>query len=136
MGHKILLLAAVCCTPSIFYLAFILGRKLHRWVRRNSTTLSIEDITQLILVMVSIICFGLSLLLVVLNFMTPLPFFHREKSLIIALLFLLMGILCVQVFQFVRWQSRQRSAPGKPRRSPPVAQKRVIRGYVVSNQKN
>ena len=137
MEHKILLFAAVCCAPSIFYLVYILGKNLRRWLHRHLPTLATEDVTQLILVMASMICFGLSLFLVVLNFVTPIPYYHREKSLIIALLFLLMGILCIQVLQFVRWQSHQRRPLAKPKRSRPAAQKRVARGYMVSsNQKS
>jgi hypothetical protein len=137
MEHKILLLAAVCCAPSVFYLLYILCKFLHLRLRRHFPILSTEDATQLILVVVSVICFGLSLLLVVLNLVTPIPYYHREKSLIIALLFLLMGILCIQVLQFVRWQRhqkgqlRRRPAPGRT-----VARKRVVRGYKVSNQKS
>lgn len=136
MEHKILLLAAVCCAPSILYLGFILCKSLQKWIRRHLPALSTEDVSQFVLVMVSVICFGLSLFLVVLNFVSPLPYYHREKSLIIALLFLLMGVLCLQVLQFVRWQSHHRRVSGKPRQSSPTAQKRAVRGYVVSNQKS
>jgi uncharacterized membrane protein len=134
MVGKILLVAAVCCAPSVFYLVYILGKYLNRWLNRHWPALSVEDITQLILVMVSIICFGLSLFLVVLNFVTPIPYYHRGKSLIIALLFLLMGILCIQVFQFVRWQSHQKRPQSGPVARRPV-QKSVVRGFVTTNQK-
>jgi len=134
MESKILLVAAICCAPSIFYLVYILGKYLNRWLNRHWPALSVEDVTQLVLVMVSIICFGLSLCLVVLNFVTPIPYFHRGKSLIIALLFLLMGILCIQVFQFVRWQSRQKRPPVRPAGRRPV-QNPAVRGFVATNQK-
>ena len=138
MEHKILLMAAVCCAPSVFYLLFILCKYLHRWLRRHFPIMSAEDATQLILVVAAVLCFGLCLLLVVMNLVSQIPYYHREKSLIIALLFLLMGILCIQVLQFVRWQNHQK---GRLRRRPAtgrrtVNQKRVVRGYMVSNQKS
>jgi len=114
MESKILLVAAICCAPSIFYLVYILGKYLNRWLNRHWPALSVEDVTQLVLVMVSIICFGLSLCLVVLNFVTPIPYF--------------------QVFQFVRWQSRQKRPPVRPAGRRPV-QNPAVRGFVATNQK-
>ena len=93
-----------------------------------------EDVSQLILVMISIACFGMSLFLVVLNFVTAIPYFQREKSLIIALLFLLMGVLCIQVLQFIRWQRHDGRPLTKKPPVKPAPQKRVFQGYVTSDQ--
>ncbi|MEA2063781.1 MAG: hypothetical protein U9P14_08805, partial [Gemmatimonadota bacterium] len=100
MESKILYLAALCCLPTFFYLLFMLGKSIPGWIRRCIPGLKPEDIAQLALVMISVFCFGMSLFLVALLFMSQIPYYHREKSLVIALLFLLMGIICVQVFQF------------------------------------
>lgn len=96
-----------------------------------------EGATQVILVTVATFCFGWSLFLLIWSFALPPPYYHLEKSLIIAFLFLLMGILCLQVLQFIRWQnSQQRPKIRLSAKSPGRSnQKRIARPYVVSDSK-
>ena len=104
METMLIIAALVGCLPSVIYLAFHIFNGIRRRMRQ---VLPYQGATQLILVAVAIFCFGWSLFLLFWNLATPPPYYHLEKSLIIALLFLLMGILCLQVLQFIRWQNRQ-----------------------------
>ncbi|MFH1070373.1 MAG: hypothetical protein V1794_12210 [Candidatus Glassbacteria bacterium] len=134
MESVFLLLAAVGCLPSLFYVAYLV---LKRMKRRLRGWLPGDGLTQVLLVAVSVFCFSSCLLMVVWNFATPVPYFHLEKALIIALLFLLMGILCLQVLQFIRLQNRPyRSAMNIPRRTSAGNSRKVARPYAVSNSKN
>ena len=134
METMLIIAALAGCLPSVIYLAFRIINKIRRRMRHG---LPCEGATQVILVAVATFCFGWSLFLLLWNLATPPPYYHLEKSLIIALLFLLMGILCLQVLQFIRWQNRQqrpkiRLSANSPGRSNP---KRVARPYVVSDSK-
>jgi len=134
MESVFLLLAAVGCLPSLFYVAYLV---LKRMKRRLRGWLPGDGLTQVLLVAVSVFCFSSCLLMVVWNFATPVPYFHLEKALIIALLFLLMGILCLQVLQFIRLQNRPyRSVMNIPRRTSAGNSRKIARPYAVSNSKN
>lgn len=133
MENVLILLAAVGCLPSLLYVGYLILRRLKKRLRG---WLPGDGLTQVVLVAVSVFCFSSCLLLVVWNFATPVPYFHLEKALIIALLFLLMGILCLQVLQFIRLQNRTyrpelnllgRASTGKNRK--------VVQPYVVSDSK-
>ncbi len=104
METTLIIAALVGCLPSVIYLAFHIINGIRRRMRQ---VLPYQGAVQLILVAVAIFCFGWSLFLLFWNLATPPPYYHLEKSLVIALLFLLMGILCFQVLQFIRWQNRQ-----------------------------
>lgn len=104
METALIIAALVGCLPSVIYLAFHVFNRI-RWRMRR--VLPYEGATQMILVAVAIFCFGCSLFLLFWNLAAPPPYYHLEKSLIIAFLFLLMGIFCLQVLQFIRWQNRQ-----------------------------
>ncbi|RLB04670.1 MAG: hypothetical protein DRG59_09975 [Deltaproteobacteria bacterium] len=130
----LLLIAALAgCVPSLFY-AFVLGYRKFR-VRIRSA-LPDDGLTQIVLFAVAFFCFGSCLFLLFWSFTTQLPYFHREKALIIALLFLLMGILCVQVMQFIRLQNgNQRPSARVSNQIRRNQAKRVIRPYIISNSK-
>jgi len=135
METMLIIAALAGCLPSVIYLAFHIINKIRRRIRRASPC---EGLTEVILVAVAIFCFGWSLFLLLWNLATPPPYYHLEKSLIIAFLFLLMGILCLQVLQFIRWQNRQQrpkirfSASNSPGGNN---SKRIARPYVVSDSK-
>ena len=134
MESMLIIAALAGCLPSVIYLAFHIFTRIRRRMR---LALPCEGATQVILVAVAIFCFGWSLFLILWNFAAPPPYYHLEKALIIALLFLLMGILCLQVLQFIRWQNRQQ----QPRirvsavRSGRKSRNRIARPYVVTNSK-
>lgn len=133
--ETVLIIAALAgCLPSLIYLAFLI---FNRIVRRMRQVSPFQGATEVLLVAVAIFCFGCSLFLLLWNFATPPPYYHLEKSLIIALLFLLMGILCLQVLQFIRLQNRQQRPTIRvsTRRTGRSNQKRIARPYVASNSK-
>jgi len=133
METKLLIAALVGCVPTIFYLLVIGFKKIQLKLRRIFPH---EGITQVILVAISLLCFSTCLFLVIWNFFTPIPYYHRERLIVIAILFLLMGIFCLQVLQFVRLQSSQQRQgirfSSNLRRNNP---KRVARDYAASNSK-
>jgi len=132
--NKLLAVALIGCVPSIFYLIFVSLKGILRLVRRY---FPYEGATQFALVFISLLCFGFSLFLVVWNFITPIPYYHREKFLMLALLSLLLGVFCLQVLQFIRLEIRQQH-PRQNVSSERVRenQRRSVRTYVVSNSKS
>jgi hypothetical protein len=135
--NKLLLIVLCSCLPSVCYLIFTLGQKALGRLRRRLGLFNPEGATQATLIALSVFCFGAGLFLVAWNLTTPIPYSQREKSLVIALLFLLLGVLCLQVLNFIRWQTR----PQRPAVRRPVEKKVPVRGalarnYLVSSHKS
>ena len=135
MESMLIILALAGCLPSIVYLAYLIIKRIGRRIRHVFPS---EGLTQVVLVAVSMFCFGSFLFLVFWNFATPPPYYYLEKSLVIALLFLLMGILCLQVLQFIRLQDRQRKPIFKVNTGANGVSggKRIARPFAVTNSKN
>jgi hypothetical protein len=138
MGNMLLVLVVAGCLPSLAYLCYHVFQK---FKVRLGCFVPGEGLTQLVLATIAIFCFGTGLVLVVLPFTSHIPYYKQEKGMIVALLFLLMGILAFQVMQFIRTQVRP-SDPrrdnhyGGRRRSPGRAKRTVTGSYAVSNSKN
>ena len=109
MDSKLIIILALCCLPSILYGTYAVLKAIFKWIGGKAGTLSAENIGQLMLVMIAIFCFGLSAYLLLVNIGSDIPNYYREKTLVISLLFLLMGVLCIQVLQFIRIQDRKTS---------------------------
>ncbi|MBW7996772.1 MAG: hypothetical protein FVQ81_09450 [Candidatus Glassbacteria bacterium] len=134
MGTMLLMLVVAGCLPSIAYLCF---QALRRFKVRLGHVLPGEGLTQMALATIAAFCFGTGLILVILPFIGQIPYYKQEKGLIVALLFLLMGVLALQVMQFIRTQVR--ALHPRPDRSPrpgsrrPQRRKRTVaRSYAVS----
>lgn len=107
MDSKLIIILAICCLPSILYGAYAVLKAIFKWIGGKAGTLSVENVGQLMLVMIAVFCFGLSAYLLLVNIGSNIPNYYREKTLVISLLFLLMGVLCIQVLQFIRIQDRK-----------------------------
>jgi hypothetical protein len=99
----LILLVVAGCLPSIAYLCYHVGRKLKVRLGRMKPG---EGLVQVVLGSIAVFCFITGLLLVVLPFTGHIPYYRQERGLIVALLFLLMGVLAVQVMQFIRVQAK------------------------------
>ncbi len=137
MGSMLLVLVLAGCLPSFAYLCYHVFQRLK--VRLGRITPG-EGLTQLVLAMIAVFCFSTGLILVALPFTSHVPYYKQEKGLIVALLFLLMGILAFQVMQFIRTQVRMRSPRqanryGDSRRHAGRAKRTAARPYAVSNSR-
>ncbi len=138
MGNMLLVLVVAGCLPSLAYLCY---RVFQRLKVRLGRLVPGEELTQLVLAAIAVFCFGTGLVLMVLPFTSHIPYYKQEKGLIVALLFLLMGILAFQVMQYIRTQVRSSSPRrakhygGRPR-GPGRAKRTVAGSYAVSNSKS
>ena len=138
MGTMLLVLVLAGCLPSAAYLCFLALRKLKV---RLGHLMPGEGLTQMVLAAIAAFCFSTGLILVVLPFTSQIPYYKQEKGLIVALLFMLMGVLALQVMQFIRVQARAR-APHREkgratvRRQPRRRSRIAARTYAVSDSKS
>jgi hypothetical protein len=138
MGNMLLVLVVVGCLPSLAYLCYLVFQRLKV---RLGRLVPGEGLTQLVLAAIAVFCFGTGLVLVVLPFTSHIPYYKQEKGMIVALLFLLMGILAFQVMQFIRTQirsygPRRDNHYGGRHRSQGRTKRTVAGSYAVSNSKS
>ena len=138
MGTMLLVLVLAGCLPSAAYLCFLALGKLKV---RLGRLVPGEGLTQLVLAAIAVFCFSAGLILVVLPFTSQIPYYKQEKGLIVALLFMLMGVLAIQVMQFIRTQvrvHRPRRDNGREtgRRQPQRSRRQAARSYAVSSSKS
>lgn len=135
MGTMLVVLVVAGCLPSVAYLCF---RAFRRLKVRLGHLLPGEGLVQITLATIAAFCFSTGLILVVLPFVGQLPYYKQEKDLIVALLFLLMGVLALQVMQFIRTQirpvsSRKDVGRGIRKRSGQRVRRKMARPYAVSD---
>ena len=137
MGTMLLVLVLAGCLPSVAYLCYLVAGKLKARLGHLKPG---EGFTQMVLAAIAAFCFCTGLILAVLPFTSQIPYYKQEKGLIVALLFFLMGIMALQVMQFIRTQTRVRShryaEVGDTRRPQKNSSRRAARTYAVSNSKS
>jgi hypothetical protein len=138
MGTMLLVLVLAGCLPSAAYLCFL---ALGRLKARLGRLVPGEGLTQLVLAAVAVFCFSTGLLLGVLPFTSQFPYYKQEKGMIVALLFFLMGVLALQVMQFIRTQIRVRqprreNGRTNGRRQQVRNRRQAAHSYAVSNSKS
>ncbi len=138
MGNMLLVLVLAGCLPSLAYLCYHVFQKLKVCLGHLVPG---EGLAQLVLAAIAVFCFSTGLILAVLPFTSHVPYYKQEKGLIVALLFLLMGILAFQVMQFIRTQirtngPRHRHHRGDRNRHPGRSRRTVAGPYAVSSSKS
>jgi hypothetical protein len=138
MGTMLLVLVLAGCLPSAAYLCFLAIGKLKA---RLGRLVPGEGLTQMVLAAIAAFCFCTGLILVVLPFTSHIPYYKQEKGLIVALLFMLMGVLALQVMQFIRiqtraYRSRRETYRGISRRQNQHGRRQAARTYAVSDSKS
>lgn len=127
----------ICCLPTVCYLSFLGLRQLKR---RLSGLFRQEGLSQVLLLAAALLSFGLCLVLVCWSFLSPVPYAHREKSLVLAFLALLSGLFCLQVLQFIRLQEqpRRRAAlrPAREDASGGLPRRRLEQGYAGTHSRS
>ncbi len=121
MGSKLLLVVGLSCLPSLLYLVYLLCRRGSRHLRNSVSRIGADSVVQIFLAALSIFCFILSAVFTGWFIFSDAPYYHMQKTIVLAVLFLLMGVFCVQVLQFVRMQEppqRKESRPSAGRKQP------------------
>lgn len=138
MGSMLLVLVLAGCLPSVAYLCYLAACKLKA---RLGHLVPGEGLTQMVLAAIAAFCFCTGLILAVWPFTSQIPYYKQEKGLIVALLFILMGVLALQVMQFIRTQTRvyrshRFTAASDDRGQRENNRRRTARTYAVSNSKS
>lgn len=113
MEHKLWLVIGLSCLPTLCYLVCIVGRLGMRRFRGKLTRLGADGAIQVVLVAVAVFCFVCAVFTAGWVTLSGDPYYHLQRMLVLALLFLLMGVFCVQLLQFVRMQDRRVMRAGK-----------------------
>lgn len=114
MGNKLLLVVGLSCLPSILYLVFVLCRRGSRHLRKSVSRIGADSIVQIFLAALAIFCFILSAVFTGWFIFSDVPYYHMQKTMVLAVLFLLMGVFCVQVLQFIRMQETPQRRVSRP----------------------
>ncbi|MCE5273126.1 hypothetical protein LLH00_17755 [bacterium] len=138
MGNKLLLVIGMSCLPSLFYLFYVLFRRGRRHLSKSALRIGHDSIVQILLAALAIFCFLLSATFAGWLLFSHVPYYHLQKALVLSVLFLLLGVFCIQVLQFIRLQGRPSQPKSRPEpraRTNPAARPVQNGAWLTSGQR-